>query len=75
MVLKRRHLRQAPYAPRQSKKVSMFLLVVIILGAVFFLSDQYYLLGVVLEDRISRQQEVEKYVAQSLPNCPASPPI
>ncbi|MBF0289373.1 MAG: hypothetical protein HQM14_16270, partial [SAR324 cluster bacterium] len=35
LVLKRRHLRQAPYVPRQSIKVSLFLLIVISLGAVF----------------------------------------
>ncbi|MBF0277122.1 MAG: hypothetical protein HQM13_05000 [SAR324 cluster bacterium] len=64
LVFKRRHLRQAPYVPRQSIKVSLFLLIVISLGAVFFLVDQYHLLGVVLEDRVSRQQEINQYVSK-----------
>lgn len=63
VVLKKRYLEQPSLIrSQQSRKINLFLILTIFLGALFFLADQYHLLGVVLEDRKARQNVINQYI-------------
>ena len=63
--LKKRHLYQQKTHTRQrGKQLSIFLIVAMVFGMLFFLMDRYHLLGVVLENITARQQVIVRYVKQ-----------
>lgn len=68
--LKKRHLyRQSPRSPARGKWLSVFLMVAMVFGTLFFLMDRYHLLGVVLENVTARQQVIESF-ARKLAHLP-----
>ncbi len=65
VALKQRHLPlKYPHRSLQNKKLNVLLILGMLAGSLFFLLDQYHLLGVIFEDIEARQRTLNQYVTR-----------